>query len=48
MASWATRFRRRQKLKGSLWMVPLGCAVAGPLLAELAVALETHVELPSG
>jgi uncharacterized membrane protein len=48
MASWATRFRRRQKLKGSLWMVPLGCAVAGPLLAELAVALETHVQTPSG
>jgi hypothetical protein len=23
MASWATRFQRRQRLKGSLWMVPL-------------------------
>ena len=48
MASWATRFRRRQKLKGSLWMVPLICAVAGPLLAELTAALETHVDIPNG
>ena len=39
--SWAARFARRQRLKGSLWFVPLLCAVAGPLLAELAIALET-------
>ncbi|MDA0160415.1 DUF2254 domain-containing protein [Solirubrobacter ginsenosidimutans] len=29
-------------------MVPLVCAVAGPLLAELTVALETHIDIPNG
>ena len=45
--SWAARFRRRQRLKGSLWMVPLACAVAGPVLAQLTVAIEAQVDLPS-
>src|SRR4051812_1283378 len=46
--SWAARFRRRQRLKGSLWMVPLICALAGPVLAELTIALDSTVDVPSG
>src|SRR3954454_22925330 len=44
--SWAARFARRQRLKGSLWFVPLLCAVAGPLLAELALTLDSAVDVP--
>ena len=46
--SWAARFRRRQRLKGSLWMVPLICAVAGPVLAGLTIAVDNRVDLPAG
>src|SRR4051794_2936306 len=45
--SWAARFQRRQRLKGSLWMVPLACALAGTLAAELTVVLDAHVTLPA-
>lgn len=45
--SWAARFARRQRLIGSLWFIPLLCAVAGPLLAEAAIAIDTAVELPA-
>lgn len=45
--SWAARFARRQRLMGSLWFVPLLCAVAGPLLAELAIAVDSRVEPPA-
>src|SRR4051794_25888503 len=45
--SWAERFQRRQRLKGSLWMVPLACAIAGTLAAELTVVLDAHVNLPA-
>jgi uncharacterized membrane protein len=44
--SWAARFRRRQRLIGSLWIVPLGCAVAGPLLAELTILLDGAIRVP--
>src|SRR3954470_14687706 len=46
--SWAARFRRRQRLKGSLWVVPLVCALAGPVLAEITIALDSAVDLPAG
>src|SRR3954468_987224 len=46
--SWAARFRRRQRLKGSLWMVPLICALAGPVLAALTLAIDSGVDLPAG
>src|SRR3954469_23307388 len=45
--SWAARFRRRQRLKGSLWVVPLICALAGPALAELTIAVDSAVDLPA-
>jgi len=46
--SWAARFQRRQRLKGSLWMIPLACAVAGAPLAELTAVIEAQVDLPAG
>ena len=46
--SWAARFQRRQRLKGSLWMIPLACAVAGVVLAELTTAIEAQVDVPAG
>src|SRR3954466_14172572 len=45
--SWPARFSRRQRLKGSLWFVPLLCAIAGPLLAELTIALDTRIDPPA-
>src|SRR4051812_29070132 len=45
--SYAARFARRQRLKGSLWFVPLLCALAGPLLAQLAIALDDGVDPPA-
>src|SRR3954451_10080500 len=45
--SYAARFARQQRLKGSLWFVPLLCAVAGPLLAELAIAVDAAVDPPA-
>jgi uncharacterized membrane protein len=45
--SWAARFARRQRLKGSLWLVPLVCAIAGPLLAQLVLELDARVTMPA-
>ena len=45
--SWAARFQRRQRLKGSLWVIPLVFAIVGPVLAEITLALDNHVELPA-
>jgi len=36
--SWATRFRIRQHLKGSLWVLPLLGGLAGIGLSWLSVA----------
>ena len=44
--SWSARFARRQRLKGSLWSVPLLCAIAGPLLAQFALELDSAVDTP--
>ena len=44
--SWAARFKRRQRLKGSLWMIPLACALAGPVVAEFTVLIEGQLDLP--
>lgn len=45
--SWATRFRIRQRLKGSLWVAPLLGVVLGVLLGFLDVRVEGSVHLPS-
>jgi uncharacterized membrane protein len=44
--SWAKRFRLRQYLRGSLWLLPLVGAVLGSLVAILVGDLETTIQLP--
>ncbi|MFE5616932.1 hypothetical protein [Streptomyces sp. NPDC056543] len=48
MTSWAARFRLRQYVKASLWIVPMLGLVLGVLLAELALAADDANRLPSG
>lgn len=45
--SWATRFRRRESMRQSLWLVPLVGAVAGALLGWGAEAVGDRIEMPS-
>ena len=45
MGSWATRFRRRQNLKGSLWALPLCGGILGVLLAELLLWVDSAVHI---
>ncbi|MEU7006650.1 DUF2254 domain-containing protein [Streptomyces sp. NPDC046332] len=48
MTSWAVRFRLRQYVKASLWIVPMLGLVLGTLLAELALAADSEDWPPSG
>ena len=45
MSRWATRFRRRQYLKGSLWALPLCGCVIGVLLAQLLLWIDSTVHI---
>jgi uncharacterized membrane protein len=45
--SWATRFRVRQYLTGSLWVLPLVGAVLGVALGSVDVLVDKHVQLPT-
>src|SRR5215831_13477232 len=44
--SWATRFRIRQNVAGSLWLVPLLGVVLGALLGFIDVRVESSIHLP--
>ncbi|WP_370416377.1 DUF2254 domain-containing protein [Streptomyces fradiae] len=46
MTSWATRFRLRQYVKSSLWIVPMLGLVLGTLLSELALVADGSKWLP--
>ncbi|MGV9454579.1 DUF2254 domain-containing protein [Streptomyces sp. NPDC003635] len=48
MTSWAARFRLRQYIKASLWILPLLGLVLGVLLAELALAADEAEWMPGG
>ncbi|MFD3942168.1 DUF2254 domain-containing protein [Streptomyces sp. NPDC058579] len=48
LTSWAARFRLRQYVKASLWIVPMFGLVVGALLAELALASDGADWPPSG
>ncbi|MGW2013756.1 DUF2254 domain-containing protein [Streptomyces sp. NPDC001927] len=48
LTSWAARFRLRQYVKASLWIVPMFGLVLGALLAELALAVDRADRPPSG
>jgi uncharacterized membrane protein len=45
--TWATRFRWRESLRHSLWLVPLFGAVAGATLAWGAAEAESSINMPS-
>jgi uncharacterized membrane protein len=45
--TWATRFRVREYLRESLWVVPSLGAVAGLLGAVLVVWIDKHVKVPT-
>lgn len=47
MTSWAARFRLRQYVKASLWIVPLFGLVLGVALAEAAAAVDGASWLPT-
>jgi uncharacterized membrane protein len=44
--TWGFVFRARQRLSGSLWIVPFLGAVLGPLLGELTLWLDRTVQVP--
>ncbi|MEV4946938.1 DUF2254 domain-containing protein [Streptomyces sp. NPDC053755] len=48
VTSWAARFRARQYIKASLWIVPLFGLVLGGVLAEWALAADRTGRPPSG
>ncbi|MEU1039483.1 DUF2254 domain-containing protein [Streptomyces sp. NPDC005907] len=48
LTSWAVRFRWRQYVKASLWIVPMFGLVLGVLLAELALTVDGADWPPSG
>jgi uncharacterized membrane protein len=45
--TWSIRFRLRQWLRSSLWLVPLAGAAVGLLASSASVALGRHIDLPS-
>jgi len=45
--TWATRFRIREYLRESLWVVPFLGAVAGLLGALVVVSIDQHVKVPA-
>ena len=47
MMSWSRRFRMRERIRGSLWLVPLLATLLGALLGTLGALLEKYTELPS-
>ena len=46
--TWSRRFRTRQSIRGSLWVLPLVAALLGALLAGLAAQFQDALSAPSG
>jgi hypothetical protein len=44
--SWVTRFKMKQHLRGSLWLVPLAGGVLGSLLAVVVDHPDSTLHLP--
>ena len=44
--TWRRRFRLRQRLKSSIWVIPVAGAVLGLLLSLASVAIEDAVGFP--
>jgi uncharacterized membrane protein len=45
---WSRRFRARQSIRGSLWVLPLVAALLGVALAAVAVYFQDRLESPTG
>jgi uncharacterized membrane protein YsdA (DUF1294 family) len=45
--SWATRFRIREHVRGSLWVLPMLGGVTGALLGIGDVHLDQSIHLPA-
>jgi Predicted membrane protein (DUF2254) len=45
--TWATRFRIREYLRESLWVVPSLGAVMGVLGAAVLISIDSHLKVPS-
>jgi len=45
--TWATRFRIREYLRESLWVLPALGAVVGILAAAVLISIDSHVNVPS-
>jgi len=45
--TWATRFRIREYLRESLWVVPALGAITGILGAAILISIDSHVKVPS-
>jgi len=45
--TWATRFRIREYLRESLWVLPALGAVVGILVAAIMIAIDSHVTVPA-
>lgn len=45
--TWSRRFRIRERIRGSLWIVPLLGAVLGTILGLAIAELDRHADLPN-
>ena len=45
--SWASRFRFREYLRESLWVVPSLGAVVGVVGAAVLISIDSHVKVPA-
>ena len=45
--TWSSRFRAREYVRGSLWIVPLVAAVLGGIVGSGVLHLEKAVDVPS-
>jgi len=45
--TWATRFKAREYVRGSLWVIPLAGAVLGAILGSGLLETERAVDVPS-
>lgn len=45
---WSRRFRARESIRGSLWVLPLAAAVLGAVLAGIAVRFQNELQSPTG
>ena len=45
--TWGRRFLIRERIRGSLWIVPLFGAILGSILGVLLAEVDRHLDLPN-